>query len=123
MAWNQPGGQNNKPWGRRPNGGSGSSLDERVKDWQRRFESLFRPGGKGGEGGSLFITVGLLIFVLWIASGFFQVKQAERGVIQRFGQYVPPLRREGWGWRMPWPIETVTKVNVQSILSSEFKSR
>ncbi len=123
MAWNQPGGPNKQPWGRRPNGG-GSSLDERVKDWQRRFESLFRPGGaKGGEGGSLIVTIVLLILVLWLASGFFQVKAAERGVIQRFGKLVLPLRKEGWGWRWPWPIETITKVNVENVSSSDFKSR
>jgi len=27
------------------------------------------------------------------------------------------------GWRWPWPIETVTKVNVASVNSSDFKSR
>ena len=125
MAWNQPGGGPNKqPWGRRPNGGGGSNLDERVKDWQRRLESLFRPGSAGkGEGGSLFVTVILLVLALWLASGFFQVKAAERGVIQRFGKLVEPLRQEGWGWRWPWPIETVTKVNVESVQSSDFKSR
>jgi modulator of FtsH protease HflK len=125
MAWNQPGGQNKQPWGRRPNGGGGSNLDERVKDWQRRFESLFRPGsaGKDGEGGSLFVTVILLVLALWLASGFFQVKAAERGVIQRFGKLVLPVRQEGWGWRWPWPIETVTKVDVQSVRSEPFKSR
>jgi membrane protease subunit HflK len=125
MAWNQPGGQNKQPWGRRPNGGGGSSLDERVKDWQRRFENLFRPGGagKGGEGGSLLVTVILLVVALWLASGFFQVKAAERGVIQRFGKLVLPLRQEGWGWRWPWPIETVTKVDVESVRSETSKSR
>jgi modulator of FtsH protease HflK len=124
MAWNQPGGQNNNPWGtRRPNnGGGGPNLDERMKDWQRRFESLFRPGGKG-EGGALFITVLLLILTLWLFSGFFQVKAAERGVIQRFGKVVLPVRTEGWGWRFPWPIDTVTKVNVASVNSSDFKSK
>jgi membrane protease subunit HflK len=125
MAWNQPGGQNKQPWGRRPNGGGGSNLDERVKDWQRRFENLFRPGGagKGGEGGSLLVTVILLVIALWLASGFFQVKAAERGVIQRFGKVVLPLRQEGWGWRWPWPIETVTKVDVESVRSETSKSR
>lgn len=127
MAWNQPGGQNNNPWGRRPNGG-GSNLDERVKDWQRRFESLFRPGGrdgKGGEGGgaSLIVVIVSLVIILWLFSGFFQVKAAERGVIQRFGKLVLPVRRDGWGWRIPWPVETVTKVNVESVNSSDFKSR
>jgi modulator of FtsH protease HflK len=124
MAWNQPGGgQNNNPWGRRPtNGGGGPNLDERVKDWQRKFESLFRPGGKG-EGGALFITVLLLILTLWLFSGFFQVKAAERGVVQRFGKVVLPLRAEGWGWRLPWPIDTVTKVDIASVRSSSFKPR
>ncbi len=131
MAWNQPGGQNNNPWGRRPNGGGGSNLDERVKDWQRRLESLFRPGGRDGKGGgpgesaggSLIVTVVLAILALWLGTGFFQVKAAERGVIQRFGKLVQPVRKDGWGWRWPWPIETVTKVNVESVNSSDFKSR
>ena len=135
MAWNQPGGQNNNPWGKRPNGGGGSNLDERVKDWQRKFESLFRPGGRdgkggggngateGGQGGSLIVTVVLVILALWVGSGFFQVKAAERGVIQRFGKLVQPIRKEGWGWRWPWPIETVTKVNVENVNSEPFKSR
>jgi len=131
MAWNQPGGQNNNPWGRRPNGG-GSNLDDRVKDWQRKFESLFRGGGsrdgrngdgKGeNQGGSLIITVLLVIVALWLGSGFFQIKQAEKGVIQRFGKVVLPLRDQGPGWRWPWPIETVTKVNTASVQSSDFKS-
>ncbi|MDB6091956.1 MAG: Protein HflK [Gammaproteobacteria bacterium] len=120
MAWNQPGGQNN-PWGRRP-GQGGPDLDERVKNWQRKLESLLRPGGKGGEGGSLLLIVGIVVIALWLASGFFQVKSAERGVILRFGQYVD-TKNEGWGWRWPWPIETITKVNVASVNSSDYKPR
>ena len=119
MAWNQPGGQNNSPWGKRP-GQNGPDLDERVKSWQRRFESFLRPGG--GEGGSLMLTVALVAVVLWLLSGFFQVKAAERGVILRFGKLVS-IREQGAGWRWPWPIETLTKVNVASINSSDYKSR
>jgi modulator of FtsH protease HflK len=120
MAWNQPGGQNN-PWGRRP-GQGGPDLDERVKSWQRKLESLLRPGGRGGEGGSLLLTVGLVAVALWLASGLFQVKAAERGVILRFGKLVD-VRNQGWGWRWPWPIETITKVNVANVNSSDYKSR
>src|SRR5439155_69772 len=53
MAWNQPSGPNN-PWGRRP-GAGGPDLDERLKSWQRRLESLLRSGGRGGDSGSLFL--------------------------------------------------------------------
>jgi modulator of FtsH protease HflK len=121
MAWNQPG-QNN-PWGRRPSGqGNGPDLDERVKSWQRRVESLFRPGGRGGEGRSLLILVAVVALALWLASGIFQIKAAEQGVILRFGKLVD-IRNQGAGWRWPWPIETLIKVNVASVQSNEYKSR
>lgn len=121
MAWNQPG-QNN-PWGRRPGGqGNGPDLDERVRSWQRRLESLFRPGGRGGEGRSLLILVAVVALALWLASGIFQIKAAEQGVILRFGRLVD-IRNQGAGWRWPWPIETLIKVNVASVQSSEYKSR
>ncbi len=120
MAWNQPG-QNN-PWGRRPGQGGGPDLDERMKSWQRRLESLLRPGGRGTEGGSLLLIVAGLVLLVWLLSGFFQIKSAEQGVILRFGRFVG-LRYEGAGWRWPWPIETLIKVNVASVNSSEYKSR
>ena len=122
MAWNQPGGGQNNPWGRRPGQGGGPDLDERLKGWQRKLESLLRPGGKGGEGGSLLLLIGLVVAALWLASGFFQIKSAERGVVLRFGKLVD-VRQEGWGWRWPWPIETVTKVNVANVNSTDYKQR
>ena len=30
---------------------------------------------------------------------------------------------DGWGWRLPWPIETVTKVDVAGVKSIDYKSR
>jgi membrane protease subunit HflK len=120
MAWNQPG-QNN-PWGRRPGQGGGPDLDERVKSWQRRLESLFRPGGgRGNESRSLFILLAVVAVAVFILSGFFQIKAAEQGVILRFGKLVD-IRQQGWGWRWPW-VETVIKVNVAGVNSSEYKSR
>jgi membrane protease subunit HflK len=120
MAWNQPG-QNN-PWGRRPGQGGGPDLDERVKSWQRRLEALFRPGGgRGNESRSLFILLGVVALAVFILSGFFQIKAAEQGVILRFGRLVD-IRPQGWGWRWPW-VETLIKVNVASVNSSEYKSR
>ena len=121
MAWNQPGGQQNNPWGRRP-GQGGPDLDERVKSWQRKLESLLRPGGKGSEGGSLLLVIGAVVAALWLASGFFQVKAAERAVVLRFGKLVD-VRNEGWGWRWPWPIESVSKVNVVNVNSTDYKPR
>jgi modulator of FtsH protease HflK len=120
MAWNQPG-QNN-PWGRRPGQGGGPDLDERVKSWQRRLESLFRPGGgRGNDSRSLFVLLGVVALAVFILSGFFQIKAAEQGVILRFGKLVD-IKPQGWGWRWPW-VETLIKVNVVSVNSNEYKSR
>jgi modulator of FtsH protease HflK len=121
MAWNQPGGSNNQ-WGRRP-GQGGPDLDERLKSWQHKLESLLRPGGgRGGDSGSLLLIAVALVLIFWIGSGFYQVAQSERGVVQRFGRLVQ-VTLPGLHFRLPWPIETVTRVNVASVNSSDFKSR
>jgi membrane protease subunit HflK len=121
MAWNQPGGGQNNPWGRRP-GQGGPDLDERVRSWQRKLESLLRPGGRGGESGSLLFTVGLVALALWIFSGLYQVRAAERGVVLRFGKF-EGVTPQGLHWRWPWPIETITKVNVASVNSKAYSAR
>jgi len=121
MAWNQPSGQNNNPWGRRP-GQPGADLEERLKSLQRRLSSFMSPGG-GREGSAIFVYVLLAVAVAWwLASGAYTVGQAQRAIIQRFGAYVE-TRPPGLGWHIPWPIETVTKVNVASVDSNKFKSR
>jgi membrane protease subunit HflK len=70
----------------------------------------------------MLILVGVVALALWLASGIFQIKAAEQGVILRFGKLVD-IRNQGPGWRWPWPIETLIKVNVASVNSSEYKSR
>jgi membrane protease subunit HflK len=120
MPWNQPSGPNN-PWGRRPGQGD---LDQRLKNWQKKLQSLFTPGAPGtptANNGRLWVGVLVAVALLWLLKGFYQISAPERGVVQRFGRLVD-VRMPGMGWR-PWPIETVTKVNVANVNSSSFKSR
>ncbi|MEO8017576.1 MAG: FtsH protease activity modulator HflK [Pseudomonadota bacterium] len=118
MAWNQPGNSNNNPWGKKPAPGGGD-LDQAFKDWQKRIEALF--GGGGGRSSTLLLFFVILVLALWMGSGFYRVEPGNQGVVQRFGKHVETVG-DGWGWRMPWPIETVTKVDVAGVKSTEYKS-
>jgi len=120
MPWNQPSGPQS-PWGRRP---GAPDLDERLKSWQRKLESMFRPGGggRGTDSGTLLLVVLVVVVLGWLWNGVYQVKAPERGVVQRFGRLVA-ITPPGLHFRLPWPIESVTVVNVASVNSSDFKSR
>ena len=113
MAWNQPGNSNNNPWGKKP--AAGGDLDQAFKDWQKRIESLF--GGGGGGSSTPLLIIICLILGGWMLTGFYQIKTGERGVVQRFGRHVDTVG-DGLSWRFPWPIETVTKVDIQKNLTT-----
>lgn len=121
MAWNEPNGGRD-PWnqdGRRGNGG-GSPPD--VDELLKRLRSRFGKGGGSGSrgtggigGGGLGLIIGL-IAVLWLASGFYVVDEQERGVVLRFGQYTTTTD-PGLQWHLPWPIESVERVNITQVRS------
>jgi membrane protease subunit HflK len=136
MAWNEPGGGNKDPWSGKGGGDQGPpDLDEVVRKLQERLGSLFggkrsssggSSGGSGGGGGGGFGfgsggisvrtlgIVGGILVILWLASGIYIVEPAERGVVMRFGKYVNTTD-PGPHWRFPFPIETVTTVNVDEV--------
>jgi len=120
MAWNQPSGSNNQ-WGRRPGQGA-PDLDERLKSWQRRLESLLRPGGRSGDNSWMLWVAIVVALAIWGCTGLYQVRQPERGIVQRFGRLVH-VTSPGMHYRVPWPVESVTVVNVAGVNSTDFKSR
>nr|WP_230166918.1 FtsH protease activity modulator HflK [Roseomonas sp. CECT 9278] len=130
MPWNNSGGQS--PWGNpRPGGpwgsppppgggggggpggpggsGRGPDLDDMIRQAQdavRRY--LPRGGGKGAA------LLGVVLVLVWGASGFFRVQPDEQGVVMRFGAFeraVPP----GLNYHIPWPIESATTPRVTRI--------
>jgi len=129
MAWNEPGGRGESPWGRRPTGSGDGGLEGALAGLQRRIESLLRGGGGGGSGGAseeggsrLGLWIAILCAVLWLITGFYKVDASERAVVQRFGKFVS-VQGPGPGWAMPWPIDAVTKVNISKVNSYEARSR
>jgi len=112
MAWNDSG-NGKDPWKREneePN-----DLDQIVKLWQKRLGGILGGGGGargGGSGGGIFLVV--LLLIAWMATGFYRVDEAERGVEQRFGAYIASTL-PGLHWHIPYPIETVDLVNANAV--------
>jgi membrane protease subunit HflK len=118
MAWNDSGNGKN-PWDRNSRQDGPPDLDKLVRDLQKKFSGLFGSGGAGGSGsggdsGAPLIGVLVLLLAGWASTGFYTVDDAERGVVQRFGAYVETTQ-PGLRWHVPWPVESVDKVNVSAI--------
>lgn len=134
MAWNEPGGNSGgkrNPWGggNKPEQGP-PDLDEVFRNLRRRFGGLFGGGGPGGRGvggsgpasGFSIAAIALVVLVIWAFTGLYQVEEAERALVLRFGKYVGTTD-SGLSWHLPWPIESVQIVNIQSIESFSEQTR
>ncbi len=118
MAWNEQG-NGKDPWKR--DGDEPNDLDQIVQEWQRRFGSILGGGGRGGGGGSGGIVLTVVLLIAWMFTGFYRVDEAERGVVQRFGAYTKTTE-PGLRWHLPFPIETVTKVNTIQVVNYSYRT-
>ena len=137
MAWNEPGknGNDNDPWGgggRRGGEKGPPDIDEVFKNLSNKLNGLFggRSGsgsGSGGSTGSGGISVGLIagllvvVLVIWAFSGFYQVEQAERGVVLRFGKVLDEVVLPGLRWNPPI-IDEVTRVNILELNTRSYNN-
>jgi len=138
MAWNQPGnnGQDRDPWGSSNNqggnsGGNGNKggreqgppdLDDIFRKLSKKLGGIGGGKGTGGGtgqgprphmGGRVVGIVAAAAVIIWAASGFYTIKEAERGVVTRFGKF-SHLVEPGLNWK-PTFIDDVTAVNVESV--------
>ena len=125
MAWNEPG-PNRDPWsqgpgGNKPGGGGPPDLDEMLKRLKARFGGGGNSGGGNRSGGfnapvpkSVVTLVIVAAVAIWAFSGFYVVDEQERGVVLRFGEY-DRTADPGVGWRVPWPIESLERINVTQV--------
>ena len=112
MAWNEPGGGQ---WRGRKGPGS-SELESFLRELQQRFG-----GGEGGDGPMTLALLAAFIALLWLAFGFYQVDDAQRAVVQRFGRFVE-VTGPGLHWRVPWPVDTVAKIDISQVRRYEHKT-
>jgi membrane protease subunit HflK len=64
----------------------------------------------------------VVLAVIWLLSGLYTVDSPQRGVVKQFGAYKEQTM-PGLHWHLPWPIETVTLVNVDRIRTAEIGYR
>src|SRR5438445_801147 len=112
MAWNEPGGGGRDPWNQGRRGEGAPDLDQMLERLKARFK------GKGPRPGALpFGSTGVLagaVALVWLLSGFYSVDAQEKGVVMRLGALARVVG-DGLGWHLPWPLETVEKVNVTQV--------
>ena len=115
MAWND---NNNQ---------TPPELDEVIKDFKNKFNSTFGGKSSGNSGASKaakgsFKYIFILAFIVWMATGIYIIDPAERGVVLRFGAFQTSTT-QGPHWHIPYPIESVYKVNVEQVRSAEIGFR
>ncbi len=56
-----------------------------------------------------------VLFALWAASGLRTIEPQEIGLVQRFGRHVGGELGPGLHWRLPWPVDRVTRVEPERL--------
>lgn len=118
MAWNEPGGGNDKdPWGGKSNNDGPPDLDEALKRLQEKLNGIFGGGKTGGSGagapslgGGAIFGLLVLVAVIWAGLGVYQVDEKETAVALRFGKYLDSYG-SGLHWNPPL-VDKVIKVRV-----------
>ena len=113
-------------------------LDEVLKDLGKKIDNIFKRkprividnngGGSnntnGGRkqnlnGGDIpLLPILLIVFLIWLLTGFYIVDQGSRGVVLRFGEHID-VTQPGPRWHLPYPIETVEIVNQEQVRTIE----
>lgn len=136
MAWNEPGGNGNKPkdpWGNnnKGNGGGGGSqppdLDEVIRKLTDKLNGLFggkKSGGNNNNGGDGSITGFLVVAAIIVAvllgmNSVYILDTQERGVVLRTGKF-DRIEGEGLNWKLP-VIEDVIIVNATRVRETEIR--
>ena len=117
----------NNPW----DDDKTDNIDDLFRKSQDKFKKMFQQGSGSNNGGDDFgkfftkkyIGIALSgLVAIWLASGFYTVQPDEEGVVMTFGKYTRTTA-PGLNYKLPNPIETVTKVSVTRVNKEEIGFR
>ena len=126
MAWNEPGKDDKKdqdPWNKndKKNEQGPPDLDVVFQKISGFLGSLFGKkstqgptGGSGNANGGKFVAIAILtiIVLVWFASGWYTVKESDRGVVLRLGAYHSQVE-PGLHWN-PKFVDQIIPINVEA---------
>lgn len=87
-------------------------INDLMRQAKHGFDD-FMPGNLGG--GAMGVIAGLILLAIFAVLCTYIVKPGEQAVVQRFGAWDRTKVQEGLSFKFPWPVEVVTKVNVNEI--------
>jgi len=131
MNWDNEEDKNIKkgPWGeKKPNRNKGNDegsrgqnitpeVEEILRQAQNSFSGIFtkenhykKPSQPSNFGAAGLAFLAVLLF--WLGTGLYRVLPEENAVILTFGKWTATKTESGLGYRLPWPIQDIRKVNV-----------
>ena len=118
MAWNEPGNNDKDPWKNKGGKNQGPpDLDDLLKDIGNKFGGIFGGKKSGGGSGKNFSSIGIMILLVvailvYAFNGFYTIKEAEKGIVLRFGQYAGMIE-PGLSWKWTF-VDRIIPVDMQT---------
>jgi len=137
MPWNEPGGDDKDPWSKgKSSGSSKGNASDNIEDITRKMNDkiggIFGNKGSGDNGGSslgnglpsgsILTLIGLGLLAAWLATGFYQVDSAQRGIEFRFGAFTESTQ-PGLHWHIPYPVESVELVDIDRVRTAQDRTQ
>ncbi|MEY4588885.1 MAG: rane protease subunit HflK [Pseudomonadota bacterium] len=123
MAWNEPGKNDNDPWGNNPRGNNNNNdgppdFDELLRRLSNKITRFFGGNNRtpSPEAPSLVPFIALISVVgvlFWVGSGMRVINEQERAVVLRLGSYLDTVG-PGFRWNPPF-IDRVITENVTRV--------
>ncbi len=90
-------------------------------DWEASLRELGKRWGsrRPGLGRYLYLIPIGIIVIIWGLTGIYQVGPGERGVVRQFGARMAGDTGPGLHYHVPWPVQRVDVVNVESVRTAE----